>query len=119
MSGQIGSLKKLAAFMKKRDVFFTEDGHPFVLRAGMPGVEYRSGSVIRFRAVEPCTVVAWLNRRDLDQASRKTSLTEAMELAAAAVGVATVVVAGARAVDAAVNPPKSKSRLRDFYPWNW
>lgn len=121
MSKKIGSLEELAAFMKEKKVFFTEDGHPFVLRAGVPGVEYRAGSVVRFRAVSPEALVDWLNQRD--QPSRKAgwkeNLREAAELSAAALGVATTVAAGARAVDAFVNPPKPSLRLRNFYPWNW
>jgi hypothetical protein len=121
MSGQIGSLEELAAFMKKKKIFFTEDGHPFVLRGGRPGVEYRAGSVIRFRAVSPEALVDWLNQRE--QPSRKAGwkegLREAAEMSAGALGGATTMMAGARAVDAFVNPPKPPKRLRSFYPWNW
>ena len=122
MSGQIGSLKELAAFLEEKKVFFTEDGHPFLLRGGVPGVEYRAGSVVRFRAVSPEALVDWLNQRDQPSSRKagwKGGLREAADLSAAALGVATTVAAGARAVDAFVNPPKPSLRLRDFYPWNW
>lgn len=117
MSKKIGSLEELAAFMKERSVLFTEDGHPFVLREGFPGMEYRAGSVIRFQPVEPGAMVAWLNQ---PQASRKadllTSLRNLAEMVSAAAGVATVVVAGLRTVNAFVNPKKCR-RLGSPRSW--
>ena len=123
MSGQIGSLEELAAFMKKKKkkIFFTEDGHPFVLRGGVPGVEYRAGSVVRFQPVEPGAMVAWLNQRDLPS-SRKAgwlvAVRDVAELGSATVGVVTAVVTGLKAVDAVVNPPKPRRQLRNFWPRN-